>query len=125
MNHAREQSIVHPTNNIIAGVVTKSAVSLEGRVLPEGSRAFRVDIKVSGVTVVGGINAILQHQTADLGWEDTKTIAITTNDVVSAKFLDTVAGDQTYLPLRGKVRVVCTTTNAGDKVTFDSIIISQ
>lgn len=123
--HQRERSLGGYSVSAISGVVTKQQVSFSGIVYPEGSRACRLDIKVSGVTVVGSINAIAQHQTADLGWEDTKTVAITGNGVFSFKFDDAIAADQPYMPLRSQVRIVLTSTNAGDKATISSVILSQ
>lgn len=111
--------------SVIAGVVTASPCSKEVVLTPGGLRAVRVDMKVSGVTVVGSISVILQHGNEVLGWVDAATAAVTTNGVVSIKLLDTVAADQTQLPLGGNVRIVTTTTNAGDEVTFDAMLITM
>jgi peptidoglycan hydrolase-like protein with peptidoglycan-binding domain len=85
----------------------------------------RVDITASGVTVVGSISVILQHSSDGIIWTSTKTAAVAANGQVSLQFLDTVAGDQTHLPLRPLLRLVATTTDAGDEVTISYAVVQS
>jgi len=119
-----EKDVRDATIPSVTGVVTKQRVSQVFAITPNGSRALRVDIKVSAVTVAGGITAIVQVVNP-AGAVDTKSVAITAAGEFSIKFLDTVVADQTYLPLAAHAQIVLTTTNALDSVHFDSMIVTQ
>ena len=107
----------------ISGVVTAKPITL-----PLSAGLFtkgRVDITASGVTVVGSISVILQHSSDGIIWTSTKTAAVAANGQVSLQFLDTVAGDQTHLPLRPLLRLVATTTDAGDEATISYAVVQS
>lgn len=88
---------------------------------------FIVKILVASSTVAVGITAKLQtRMSVDAGWEDSKTVAITTgasNSLFTIKLLSTVAGDQTYLPLAPEGRLVIT-TGAGDSCVITNAWIT-
>lgn len=110
--------------SVIAGVVTNQAVSEEYAISAGGALHHVVKLTVTGVTVVGAITAKLQ--TAIGGdWQDSKTVSITAAGAFYIKLNVEVAGDQTFLPLLGRGRLVITTTNAGDAVSIDAINILQ
>jgi len=111
-------------NNAVSGVVTNRVVSREPQLTADGSRNLVVQLKCSGVTVVGSISARIQSGIGSQ-WEDAKSVTISGNGYFYIKLLENAAGDQTYLPLLAKMRVVVTTTNAGDAVTFDEINVLQ
>lgn len=113
----------------IAGVVTNEAISSEFGLSAGGALNLRVDLEVSGVTVVGSIDAKLQHRSpggtfADLAGANA-TVSITADGVVSLRQNVQVAADQPNMPLRKMMRVVLTTTNAGDEVTIDKVWLQQ
>ncbi len=114
----------------ISGVVTNEAISNIVGLSASGSRNVRLDIKVSGVTVVGSIAIKLRHSVngsetfTDLAGANA-TIAITTNGVISLTQNVEIAADQPNMPLRKHLQVVLTTTNAGDEVTIDNVWLSQ
>lgn len=82
-----------------------------------------VKIKVTAATVAAGITAKFQTAIGN-DWEDSKTVAVTTADDYYIKFLATAAGDQTYMPLLCKGRVVVT-TGAGDSLTVTQVQVLQ
>lgn len=108
------------TGKPISGIVANSPVSKEYPVTACGSIHHVVKIVASGVTVVGSITAKLQTAIGD-DWVDSKTVVISASGNFYIKLLAELAGDQTFLPLLSKARVVITTTNAGDAVTIDAI----
>ena len=58
----------------------------------------------------------------DQDWIDTKSATVTADGIFTIKFLDTVAADQQYLPLRPQGRLVATTTSS-DAFTVDAVYI--
>lgn len=108
----------------VTGVVTNRVISKEHSVTGQGSQHFVVKVKVSSVTNVG--TQTLKLQTA-LGsdWVDSKSATFTAASDVYIKLMAEVAGDQTYLPLLNRVRMVLSQTNAGDIVTIDSVEFLQ
>lgn len=86
-------------------------------------RAFVVKIKVSGVTVGGGITAKLQTG-IDGEFVDSKTVSISGNGNFYIKLLAAAAGDQTYFPLLNTGRVVIT-TGAGSAITVSKVQILE
>lgn len=107
-------------NSVISGVVTSSPVSREWPVTGTGSRYHAVKIVAASVTVAGSITAKLQTAIGD-DWVDSKTVVISGNGNFYIKLLAEASGDQTFLPLLNKCRVVVTTTNAGDAATISAI----
>jgi len=105
---------------------TLAQVSNEFRINPEGSLHFRIDVEVSAATVATGISLILQTTSGNdaASWVTAKSTTVTTTGLVSQSYVVEVAADQTYLPLRPKGKLLCT-TGAGDSVTLSSIRIMQ
>ena len=58
----------------------------------------------------------------DQDWINTKSATVTADGTFTIKFLDTVAADQQYLPLRPQGRLVATTTST-DAFTVDAVYI--
>ena len=113
----------------IVGIVTNEAISQEFGLSAGGSLNLRLDLEVSGVTLVGSITAKLQHRSpggsfADLAGANA-SVSITADGVVSMTQNVQVAADQPNMPIRKMVRVVLSTTNAGDEVTIDKVYLSQ
>jgi len=114
----------------ISGIVNNSAISETIGLTAGGSLNFRVDLEVSGVTQVGTLTVKLQHKSPlQSTWDDlagaNASTTITANGTVSLTQNVQVAADQPNMPLRKAVRVVITTTNAGDAVTIDKVWVSQ
>lgn len=110
-----------------SGVVTNRVVTQSEEGFPitaGGATHFVAKIVASGVTVVGTVTAKLQTAIGD-DWQDSKTVAISANGIFYIKLNVEVAGDQTFLPLLNKGRIVVTTTNAGDAYTVDSVDVLQ
>jgi hypothetical protein len=109
--------------------VTKQVVSEEFAITSGGALHLRVDIAAQSVTPGAGITFGLQHTSGNNSvavetWFDTKTVAITADGVFSMTFLVEVAGDQAYLPLCPKGRIVVS-TGAGSVVNITSVRIVQ
>jgi hypothetical protein len=118
-----EKKNVDGVSTVIAAAVTAQAVSQPFRVSEACKNGIKVVMKVSGVTVVGAISFTIQELRAGTWTSVAKTAtSITGNGTFVFKLLDTVAGDQADLPLTDMLRAVITTTNAGDKVTVDSVL---
>lgn len=123
------QSIKAPGLQPISGVVTNQVITKEEGLTADGALHLRVDLKASGVTVVGSITAKLQHKSpggsyADLGSANA-SVTISGNGYFSIKLLVERTADQVDMPLKSMVQVVLTTTNAGDAVTIDDIWLTQ
>lgn len=110
----------------IVGIVTAQVISVPFKLAARNTLNLRVDVKASGVTVVGAISAILQHRDGAGNWVSlagsNATAAITTNGVVTLRQnIEDTTNDLANMPIRPTCRVVCTTTNSGDRVTIDAI----
>ena len=118
-----------PNLAAISGIVTAQEIGNFG-ITAGGSKHLRVDIKCSGVTVVGSIDVKLQMAPTgsdtyvDLAGANA-TVSITTAGVVSMTQIIERSADQPNMPLMKNVRAVITTTNAGDAVTIDNVLVSQ
>ena len=118
-------------NNLqpISGIVTNQEIG-NFSVTAGGSRNLRVDLDLSGVTVVGSITAKLQmaptgsNTYSDLAGANA-SVSITADGVVSMTQNVQVSADQPNMPLMKQLRVVITTTDAGDQVTIDKVWVSQ
>lgn len=114
----------------IVGIVADAPISEGVGLSAGGSRHLRVDVKVSGVTVVGSIDLKLQHATnnsesfTDLAGANA-TVSVTADGVYSMTQVIERAVDQPNMPLKKTLRVVAVTTNAGDEVTVDNVWICQ
>lgn len=115
------------TSNSYSGVLAAVPIHKNPYGVTAGgaTQGLRVDINATAVTVVGSITITLQQSSDNSNWENTKTATISAAGIFSIKFLPTVAGDQTYMPLKNLIRLVLTTTNAGDAVTISEIRLSQ
>lgn len=114
---------IKPSLQPISGIVTNHAISDEIGIANQ--LYLRIDLEVSGVTVVGSIAAKLQMRSPGGTYTDlagaNASVAITTNGVYGITQLVDRAADQANLPLRKMLRVVLTTSNAGDAVTVDKV----
>lgn len=116
---------VQINNKIVSGVVTAMPVTREFTITGGGSLNGILKIKYTGVTQVGTITPIFQTANGE-DWVTVKSgTAITAAGTQYIRWNIEVAGDQAVLPLLNKGRVVVTTTNAGDAITFSSIEILQ
>lgn len=92
--------------------------------IDQAAKGLVVGILVSTSTVGTGMTAKLQHRISrDAAWLDSKTVAITTgasNTMFYIKLLDTVAGDQAYMPIMPECQVVVS-SGAGDSATITGI----
>lgn len=124
---AQEIDILDPLNLSSTGVVTALPVSKVFPISSGGLRAIRIDTKVSGVTQHGTITLTLQTGNAVTGWVDAKaSAAITAAGVVTIKMNDNVvASDGLAMPLAAHGRIVLTTTDAHDVLTFDAMLVTQ
>ena len=104
----------------ISGVVTNSPISKESSVSAGGALNGIVKLTVTGVTQVGTITPKIQTAIGD-DWVDVKSgTAITAAGTQYIRWNIEVSGDQAVLPLLNKIRLVVTTTNAGDALTISS-----
>lgn len=115
---------VEITGAAVSGVIANSPISVEFPITAGGSKNMVIKLKVSGVTVVGSITAKLQTALGS-DWVDSKTVAVSADGNFYIKLNIEVAGDQTFLPLLARGRVVLTTTNAGDAASVTSVEVLQ
>ena len=109
----------------VSGVVTDEPVSAETSVSAGGALNGIVKLVAAGVAQTGTITPKLQTANGS-DWVDVKSgAAITANGIQYIRWNIEVAGDQAVLPLLNKLRVVVSTTNSADAVTFSSIEILQ
>lgn len=109
------------TNFVVSGEGAQDSFNIQIPFLT----SFRLDLVCSAVTVTTAITAKLQTRfSSQESWVDSKTASITGNGVATISLLDTVAGDQSFLPLRPLARVVIT-TGASDAVTVDAIWVPR
>lgn len=108
-----------------SGVIANVPVSKEFPITAGGAtQALVLKIVTASVTNVG--TQTLKLQTAiGSDWVDSKTAVFTAAGASYIKLLAEASGDQTYLPLLNKGRVVLTQTNAGDVVTIVSCELLQ
>jgi hypothetical protein len=128
--YAPVEVILGNSANVVGASATTQVVSKDFRINPEGSLHLRIDMELSAVTISTGTALILQT-TSGLNaagsaedWVNAKSTSVITNGLVSQTYLVEVSADQTYLPLRCKGRIVCT-SGSGDTVTINSIRIMQ
>lgn len=94
-----------------------------------GARGLRVDIvaNVSAYTS-GNIVFKLQQSADNINWSDVKSsanITSTGDKLVSLLMLDTVAADQTYMPLAQMGRIVAVTAHADNALSVSGIFVQQ
>lgn len=126
MNGWSGKDVTKATGETISGIVTNRPITVEGFPITAGgaTKGLIIKVKTSAATVVGTVTVKLQTALGP-DYRDEKTAVISAAGIVYIKFLDTVAGDQAFLPLLNKGQVVLTTTNAGDSVTIQSVEILQ
>lgn len=113
------------TSKAVSGIATNEPLTRECATTAGGSLNGIIKLKVSGVTQVGTITPKLQTANGN-DWVDVKSgSAITGNGIQYIRWNIEVAGDQSVLPLLNKMRVVVTTTNAGDALTVDFCEVLQ
>lgn len=115
-----EQGLAAGSTNVGTQVVgaslTNEPISKEFPVSAGGARMLTVAI-TTGANV-GTVTAKLQTAVYGQEWEDSKTVTLTAGvgDVFYITLLDTKAGDQPFLPLYDKCRVVVTTAAASSTI---------
>jgi hypothetical protein len=113
----------------ISGIVTATAISQDVGLSAQGALHMRVDLQVTAATVVGSITAKLQHRAPNGSFIDlagaNASIVITAAGTFSMTQAVERAADQANMPLRKQLRVVLTTTNAGDAVTIGNVWLYQ
>lgn len=113
-----------PGAQVIGASATNTPITCEFPITAGGATTgFVVKAVFSGVTVAAGITAKLQTAIGS-DWVDSKTVAVSATGNFYIKLLPTVAGDQTFLPLLNKGRVVLT-TGAGDTAAVTSVEVLQ
>ncbi len=130
--YSTKQVVLKNTTQAVIASQTAQVVSETFAIRGDLARDFIVKILVNPATVGSGITGILQTTMAQTAagvdiWEDSKTIAITTvatDTLFTIKLLDTVAGDQTYLPLAPRGRIAITTA-AGATVSVLKIFVTD
>jgi hypothetical protein len=129
MNGYAPKDIKVPGLAAVSGIVSALPVSADFGLSAGGSLHLRVDLDVTGVTVVGAISAKLQHRTPSGSFADlagaNASVSITGDGTFGLTQLAERAADQANLPLRSQLRVVLTTTNAGDAITVSKIWLCQ
>lgn len=123
MNGYTPRDVAIGPSTVIGASLTNQVISLEYPITAEGSLHHIVAIDASAVTVGTAITAKLQTAIGST-YVDSKTVAISGNGRFYIKLLVEVAGDQTFLPLFSKGRIVLT-TGAGDTATITDINILQ
>lgn len=116
----RDVSLSSDSNTQSVGAsATNTPISLVFPISAGGARMMAVSVTTS--TTVGTVTAKLQTAMYGTEWEDRKTVTLTAGagDVFYITLLDTLAGDQTFLPLFDKCQVVVTTAAAS------SVIVSK
>lgn len=107
----------------VAASQTNQVISKEWPVTAGGALNCAIKLVVSGVTVTTAVTAKLQTAIGS-DWVDSKTVSVTASGNFYIKLQTAVAGDQTFLPLLNKCRLVLT-TGAGDAATVDSVYVLQ
>ncbi len=120
MPYSMPEELLKNTSVVIGASATNTVVSEVINLSDEDSMCFNVDITAASVTAATGITAKIQDSADNSTWNDKKTVAISGNGVVSISLQENVAGDQTHLPLRPRLRIVVS-TGAGDAVTISSV----
>lgn len=116
------------TGVAISGVVTAQSVTLTAPVTAQGALNGIIKITAAAVTQGGGIGVITPKLQTAIGadWFDVKSgTAITVAGIQYIRWNIEVAADQTVLPLLNSLRVVITTTHAGDAVTLSKVELLQ
>lgn len=128
-NGLSPKNVIKKTLEPISGVVTDEAITEDFGLSAGGSKNLRIDLEVSGVTVVGSISAIIQDRSPGGSFSAltgaNATVAITAAGTFSITQNIEVAADQPNMPIRKMCRVVLTTTNAGDAITVDKVYVQQ
>lgn len=114
----------------VSGIVTNQVISKQPILLTnQGALALRVSLEVSSVTVVGAITARIQQATpngtyANLGSANS-SVSITGNGSFIINLNCYRTADAADMPLSQSIRVVLSTTNAGDRITIDKLYVQQ
>lgn len=116
-----------PSVTAVAGVVTAQAISQDFTPTKSGLTNMRVEIEVNTVTQVGTLTMTLQGKSPNGTYANlagaTATATFTAAGTVILRQNVEVAADQPNMPLPSQMRVVLTTTDAGDRVTVAHIYV--
>lgn len=109
--------------SVVGASATNTAITREYPITAGGSIHHAIVIDVTAVTVSTAITAKLQTAVGNT-WQDSKTVSISATGRFYIKLNAETSGDQTYLPLLGKGRVVLT-TGSGDTATITAVNVLQ
>lgn len=115
---------------VVAGVVTAQVISKEPMILSgQGTLALRLMIEASAVTAVGAITAKIQQASPNGSYADltsaNNTVTISGNGTFTINLNCYRTADAADMPLAQKIRVILTTTNAGDRITVNHVYLQQ
>lgn len=123
------RDVKKPSVTAVAGVVTALAISNDFTPTASGSKNMRVEAEVSAVTQVGTLTMTLQGKSPNGTYANlagaTATATFTAAGTITLRQNVEVAADQPNMPLPTQMRVVLTTTNAGDAATVDHIYVTM
>jgi hypothetical protein len=94
---------------VVPASQTKQVISPVFAISAEDSLDFRADVTAASTS--GTTSIMLQTSHDGVTWIDGKVVTVADGNV-AITYLDTVAGDQTYLPLRPLGRLAVTTAAA-------------
>lgn len=125
MNGWSAKDVTLATGQVVGASQTDAVISISDgyAITANGALNCVVKVKLSSVTVGTAITAKLQTAIGS-DWVDSKTASVSGNGAVYIKLQTAASGDQTYLPLLNKGRVVLT-TGSGDTATVDSVEVLQ
>lgn len=109
---------------VVGASSANTPISLEFPITAGGACiGFVAKVSFSAATITTAITAKLQTAIGAT-WVDAKTAAVTASGDFYIKVLPTVTGDQAFMPLLNKGRLVLT-TGAGDSATVLSVDVLQ
>lgn len=121
------RDVKKPSVTSSTGIVNPLVISEEFTPSGRGSLNMRVEAEVTGVTQVGTMTITLQGKSPNGTYANlagaNATATFTANGTVTLRQNVEVAADQPNMPLPSQMRVVLTTTNAGDIVTISHIYV--
>lgn len=123
MNGWSAKDVTSAPGQVVGASQTNLPISVEFPITAGGALHFVLALDVTAVTVATAITAKLQTAIGST-WQDSKTVSVTADGRFYIKLNVEVAGDQTFLPLLNKGRLVLT-TGAGDTATISAINVLQ
>ncbi len=123
------RDVKKPSVTAVAGVVTALAISDDFTPTSMGLTNMRVEVEVNTITQVGTLTATLQGKSPNGTYANlagaNATATFTAAGTITLLQNVEVAADQPNMPLPSQMRVVLTTTNAGDRVTVAHVYVTM